>query len=99
MSISAQIRDEEWNVIESSIAGNFQQLSNRAHRLKKTMLACLEPYGMTVFNARQLPYILLELEDIWEQEPQGIEEVAEELRRLSEKVIESRFLLLVFIGD
>lgn len=99
MAISARIRDERWNDVEVPGRCSFSRLSNRAHRLGKPLLSCLNPYGVTVFNALQLPSVLAELAEIVDQEPDDIEDAAAELRRLAGRVIDSRSLLLVFVGD
>lgn len=99
MAISARIRDERWNDVEVPGRVTFGRLSNRAHRLGKPLLSHLNPYGVTVVNALQLPSVLAELTEIVEQEADDIEDAAAELRRLAGRVIDSRSLLLVFVGD
>jgi hypothetical protein len=99
LPLTARIRDERWNDIEVPGRASFSRLSNRAIRLGKPLLSALNPYGVTVFNALQLPGLLSELDEIVAQEPQNIEDASAELRRLAARVIESKSLLLVFLGD
>jgi hypothetical protein len=95
--IDLQVRSESNQIVASSRGFEWTQELIDLDSAAFPMLAGLCAYLDTVFNQRQIPILLAELEQL----PVGLipEPARAEARRLSSVVLEGQHLYLWFVGD
>ena len=95
--IDLQVREESGQIVASSRGFEWTQELISLDPTAFPMLAGLCAHLDTVFNQRQIPILLAELEQL----PAGLvpEPARAEVRRFSTVVMEGRHLYLWFCGD
>src|SRR2546429_9243133 len=66
---------------------------------KFPLLRGIDPYGYTVFNQRQMPSLILELDEIARLVPQDLQDGLHDLATYVERFIGRDLTYLWFIGD